>query len=224
MTRLLVVDDDAPIRELVGLWLERAGFEVRRAAEADAARAALQAEPIDLVVLDIMLPGMDGTAFCREIRATGELPILMLTARGETPEKVRAFGAGADDYLVKPFDPPELIARVRALLRRARIAAEQAVQVGAVRLDRSRFEVALGGRALLLPRKEFDLLFHLASYPGRTFARDELIEQIWGYDYGGDERTVDVHVKRLRDRFPEDRSGFRIRTIRGLGYRLEVPE
>ena len=222
MTRVLVVDDDPHIRELVRVWLERDGCRVAQAADGAEAEAVLATEAPDLIILDIMLPGRDGWTLCREIRAASDHPILMLTARGDTRDKVRGLGLGADDYLVKPFDPRELVARVRALLKRYRIVTARTLQVGEVCLDRTRYAVLWGDRTLTVPRKEFELLFHLASYPGRTFAREELIEQVWGYGYAGDERTVDVHVKRLRDRFPENGCAFRIRTIRGLGYRLEV--
>jgi len=169
-----------------------------------------------------MMPNMDGWELCRELREAYDLPILMLTAKGETSQKVKGFELGADDYLVKPFEPPELVARVKALLKRYRIASSQTVQVGDLSIDRKTFEVRAGGESLTLPRKEFELLFKLAGYPGRTFSRDQLIEDIWGYDFEGNERTLDVHVNRLRARFPEDRHGFRIRAIRGLGYRLEL--
>jgi DNA-binding response OmpR family regulator len=146
----------------------------------------------------------------------------MLTAKGEMMDKVKGFQLGTDDYLVKPFDPPELVARVKALLRRYRIASSQTVQIGEVTLDRKTFEVMVEGKPMTLPLKEFELLFKLASYPGKTISREQLIEEIWGYDYEGNERTVDVHINRLRERFPEDQHSFRIATVRGLGYRLEV--
>ncbi len=219
MTRILVVDDDPHIRQLARHYLARQGWNVLEAADGD---AALAAEPADLAVLDLMLPGTDGWQVCRELRARGDLPILMLTARGATVDKVRGLALGADDYLVKPFDPEELIARIRALLRRYRIASAQVVEVGAIRLDRAAHAVACAGHDLVLPKKEFELLYELAEGQGRTLTREQLLERIWGYDYPGGDRTVDVHVKRLRDRFPEARSGFRIRTMRGLGYRLEV--
>jgi len=167
------------------------------------------------------MPVMDGWDLCRELRAVGDVPILMLTAKGETRQKVKGFELGADDYLVKPFDPLELVARVKALLKRYRIATSQIVQIGSLSLNRKTYECRMGDREVLLPPKEFELLFKLASHPGRTFTRDELIEQIWGYDYEGDERTVDVHIKRLRERFARPDAPFLIRTIRGLGYRLE---
>jgi DNA-binding response OmpR family regulator len=158
---------------------------------------------------------------CRRVRAAGETPILMLTARGETSQKVKGFELGADDYLVKPFEPPELVARVRALLKRYRIATSQTVQVGDLLMDRKTHEVTAGGTRLTLPLKEFELLFKLASYAGQTLSRDRLIEEIWGYDFEGNERTLDVHINRLRERFPEAQHRFRIQTVRGLGYRLE---
>src|SRR6185503_13579221 len=158
------------------------------------------------------------------LRASYDIPVLMLTAKGETAQKIKGFQLGADDYLVKPFEPLELVARVKALLKRYRIAASQTVQIGELLIDRKTYEVILAGQSMTLPRKEFELLFKLAAYPGRTFSRDQLIEYIWGYDFAGNERTLDVHINRLRERFPEDRHSFKIRTMRGLGYRLEVQQ
>jgi len=222
MTCVLIVDDDAHIRALARHYLEAAGLAVLEAADGEEALGLLASRSVQLVVLDLMMPGVDGWQLCRELRAGSDVPILMLTARGESADKVAGFGLGADDYLVKPFDPPELVARVKALLRRYRIAASQVVEIGAARLDGASHEVSLADGTLTLPRREFELLFHLGSYAGRTLTREQLIEQIWGYDFSGDERTVDVHVKRLRDRFPEAECRFRIQTIRGIGYRLEV--
>jgi DNA-binding response OmpR family regulator len=222
MTKLLVVDDDAHIRELVRVFLEGEGFEVLEAADGVEAMKLMETTQIDMAVLDVMMPRMDGWALCRELREHYDVPLLMLTAKGETSQKVKGFQLGTDDYLVKPFDPAELVVRVKALLRRYRIMSSQTVQVGHVQLNRHTYELTSDGKSMTLPLKEFELLFKLASYPGKTFSRDELIEQIWGYDYEGDERTVDVHIRRLRERFPDDRCGFRITTIRGLGYRLEV--
>ncbi|EPZ38882.1 MULTISPECIES: response regulator transcription factor [Anoxybacillus] len=221
MPQVLIVDDDAHIRELVGHFLSLEGFEIHEATTGKEALVVLEEAKVDLVVLDIMMPEMDGWELCRELRQYDDVPILMLTAKGETAQKVKGFELGADDYLVKPFDPLELVARVKALLKRYRIAASQTVQIGDLLLNRQTYECRLGGEEIALPPKEFELLFTLASYPGKTFTRDELIEQIWGYDYEGDERTVDVHIKRLRERFA-DCHVFIIRTIRGLGYRLEV--
>jgi two-component system OmpR family response regulator len=222
MTRILVVDDDPHIRELLGFYLQRDGFEVLEAADGLEALSVLDSTKVELVVLDVMMPRIDGWELCREIRERSQIPVLMLTAKGETTDKIKGLQLGADDYLVKPFDPPELVARVKALLRRYRIVTEQTVQVGELVLDRKTHHVSLNGKDLSLPPKEFELLFKLASHPGRTLSREQLIEDIWGYDFEGDERTVDVHIKRLRDKFPEDSCSFRIRTVRGLGYRLEV--
>ncbi|QHT60794.1 response regulator transcription factor [Paenibacillus lycopersici] len=222
VTKILVVDDDPHIRELVRLFLTREGFDIVEAEDGEDALEALEQTQVQLVILDVMMPNMDGWELCRELRRDTELPVLMLTAKGETSQKIKGFELGADDYLVKPFEPLELVARVRALLKRYRIATSQSVQVGGVQLSKETYAVTLDGEAMTLPMKEFELLFKLASYPGKTFSREQLIEQLWGFDYEGDERTVDVHIKRLREKFPEDRSRFRIQTIRGLGYRLEV--
>ncbi|GGA42469.1 response regulator transcription factor [Paenibacillus physcomitrellae] len=222
MTRILVVDDDPYIQELIGHVLIKEGFEISAAGNGLEALNLLQEVKADLVILDVMMPEMDGWELCRELEAHYDMPLLMLTAKGDTSQKVRGFELGTDDYMVKPFEAPELIARVKALLKRYRIAASQQVQQGDLLLDRKTYECRVGGEAVPLPLKEFELLFMLASYPGRTLLRDQIVEQIWGYDYEGDERTVDVHIKRLRERFPEDHHSFRIATVRGLGYRFEV--
>jgi two-component system OmpR family response regulator len=222
MTKLLIVDDDPHIRELVSLFLRAEGFEIYEAADGLEALEKLESLKAELVILDVMMPNMDGWELCRELRASYDMPLLMLTAKCETTQKIKGFQLGTDDYLVKPFEPLELVARVKALLKRYRIVTSQTVQAGELRMDRKTYEVTAHNQSLTLPRKEFELLFKLASYPGRTFSRDQLIEDIWGYDFEGNERTLDVHINRLRERFPEDRHSFRIRTIRGLGYRLEV--
>lgn len=222
MVNVLVADDDPHMRELVRHFLQREGLAVHEAADGEEALAIPGAVKVSLAILDIMMPNMDGWQLCRELRELYDFPILMLTAKGETGQKVKGFQLGADDYLVKPFEPPELVARVKALLRRYRIHLSQKVTIGEVTLDRTAFEATVAGRTVALPPKEFDLLFKLASYPGRTLLREQLIEDIWGFDFEGNERTLDVHVSRLRERFPEDRHAFRIVTVRGLGYRLEV--
>lgn len=223
MTKLLVVDDDAHIRELVKVFLQNEGLEVIEAIDGVDALSKLDTEKVDMVVMDIMMPNMDGWALCEEIRSFNtDLPILMLTAKGETSQKIKGFHLGTDDYLVKPFEPAELIVRVKSILKRYRISLSQVVETGNVKLNRLTHEVAMNGETILLRLKEFELLFTLASYVGKTFSREQLIEEIWGYDYEGDERTVDVHIKRIRERFPQETSGFVIRTIRGLGYRLEL--
>ncbi|KEO77385.1 response regulator transcription factor [Paenibacillus polymyxa] len=222
MARVLVVDDDPHIRELVGHFLRMEGLEVVEAVDGLDAMRIFDQIKVDLLVLDIMMPGMDGWELCRKLREQTDLPLLMLTAKGETTQIVKGFALGTDDYLVKPFDPMVLVARVKALLKRYRIVVSKSVTVGDLVLRSDTFECWAEKKEFTLPRKEFELLFKLASYPGKTFTRDQLIEQIWGYDYEGDERTVDVHIKRLRERFPEASHSFRISTIRGLGYRLEV--
>jgi DNA-binding response OmpR family regulator len=170
-----------------------------------------------------MMPVMDGWDLCRELRRISpELPIIMITAKHETSQKVKGFDLGADDYLVKPFDPRELVARIKAVLRRYRIAADKRIVLGSLKLDRLQGTVSVDGVNVHLPPKEFDLLYQLASYPGQIFLRDQLIETVWGFDHEGDERTVDVHIKRLRERFAAYTHLFRIVTVRGLGYRLEM--
>ncbi|MCR8842623.1 response regulator transcription factor [Paenibacillus sp. SC116] len=224
MPTILVADDDANIRELVCLFLRNDGFEIAEAVDGKEALAIYASRQIDLVILDIMMPIMDGWALCKELRrANPDLPLLMLTARGETWEKVKGFELGADDYLTKPFDPLEMMARVKALLKRYKIGTTQIIQLGNITLDRQSYKVVRGQELLMLPLKEFELLYKLAASPGQVYTREQLIEQIWGIDYIGDERTIDVHIKRLRERFATT-PNFRIETVRGLGYRLEVYE
>ena len=222
MSKILVVDDDPNIRELARLFLYNEGLDVYEASDGVEALAKLEGLKADLVILDIMMPNMDGWELCKQLREVYDFPILMLTARGETSQKIKGFQLGTDDYLVKPFEPLELVARVKALLKRYRIATSQMVQVGDLSMDRKTYQVTVNGDSLTLPLKEFELLFELAGYPGKTFSREQLIEDIWGYDFEGNERTLDVHINRLRERFPEDQHSFKISTIRGLGYRLEV--
>jgi two-component system OmpR family response regulator len=222
MSRILIVDDDAHIRELARVFLQNEGFDTYEASDGVEALSKLETVKVDMVILDVMMPNLDGWELCRQLREAYDFPLLMLTAKGETSQKLRGFQLGTDDYLVKPFEPLELVARVKVLLKRYRIVASQTVQIGELLMNRKTYEVSVGGESLTLPLKEFELLFTLASSPGRTFSRDQLIEDIWGYDFEGNERTLDVHINRLRERFPEERHTFRIRTIRGLGYRLEV--
>ncbi|MDN4066989.1 response regulator transcription factor [Paenibacillus vini] len=222
MPKILIVDDDPHIRELVRVFLEEAGMEADEAENGLKALASLEQEKADLVILDVMMPGMDGWELCRELQRLYEMPVLMLTAKGETKQIVKGFDLGADDYLVKPFQPAELIVRVKALLKRYQVIASQTVAIGSVRMNRRTFEAVADNEKFTLPLKEFELLFKLGSSPGRTLTREQLIEEIWGYDFEGNERTLDVHINRLRERFSEDKYGFKIRTIRGLGYRLEV--
>lgn len=223
MAKVLVVDDDAHIRELVRLYLEDEGFDIIEKANGQEALEYAENHLVDLVILDIMMPKMDGWALCENLREFGEMPILMITAKGEATDRIKGFKLGTDDYLVKPFDPVELVLRVKALLKRYRISTASKIQLGGITLDRKSYHVIYpDGRTATLPMKEFEVLYKLGSHPGQLFTRDNLIEQIWGIDYEGDERTVDVHIKRLRERFTDCEPDFRIVTIRGLGYRLEV--
>jgi two-component system OmpR family response regulator len=221
MSKILIVDDDPHIRELVQVFLRDDGFEVIEAADGVDALSKLDSIKVDLAIIDIMMPKVDGWELCQELKATFDIPVLMLTAKGETSQKLKGFQLGTDDYLVKPFEPLELVARVKALLKRYHIEASQTIQIGGLMIDRKTFQVTVDGESLTLPLKEFELLFKLASYPGRTFSREQLIQDIWGYDFHGNDRTLDVHINRLRERFPEDKHSFKITTIRGLGYRLE---
>lgn len=223
MVKILVVDDEAHIRELIRLYLEDEGFEIVEKSNGADALDYAENHSTDLVILDIMMPKMDGWALCTQLRELGDIPVLMITAKGEAGDRIKGFKLGTDDYLVKPFDPVELVLRVKALLRRYRISASSVIKLGELSLDRKSYQVIYkNGKTVTIPMKEFELLYKLGSYPGQLFTRDHLIEQIWGIDYEGDERTVDVHVKRLRERFAEFESDFRIVTIRGLGYRMEV--
>ncbi|AIQ38284.1 MULTISPECIES: response regulator transcription factor [unclassified Paenibacillus] len=223
MTKILVADDDPHIRELVEVFLRAEGMdEIYGASDGLEALQILESNNIDLAIIDVMMPNLDGWELCRRMRQNYDFPILMLTAKGETSQIVKGFELGSDDYLVKPFEPVVLIARVKALLKRYQISAAQRVTVGRLRMNRKTYEVSSEYGEITLPLKEFELLFKLGSYPGQTLTRDRLIEEIWGYDFEGNERTLDVHINRLRERFNQDNYGFVIRTIRGLGYRLEA--
>jgi DNA-binding response OmpR family regulator len=218
---ILVIDDDPHIRELVQALLRGAGFAALEAADGREAFRILGEAQVDLCVVDAMMPHMDGAAFCRAARRYyPDLPLLMLTAKGQLGDKVSGFDAGADDYLVKPFEGLELVVRVRALLRRYRKVVEQVARAGVLTLDNASHLASVGDGRLNLPLKEFGLLFFLASHKGRTLTRTQLLDEVWGLDFDGNERTLDVHINRLRDRFGPT-TGFRIVTVRGLGYRLE---
>lgn len=224
MAKILVVDDDPHIQELIRVILQKEGLVIEAAADGQAALSIMETEKVDLIILDIMMPNMDGWSFCREVRTyySDALPILMLTAKGETAQKVKGLGLGADDYMVKPFAADELVARVKVLFRRYQIAVSNRIEIGNIVIDRASYTVSIGGQDSTLPLKEFELLFKLATHQQKTFSREQLIEDIWGFDYEGDERTIDVHIKRLRQRFSYEECPFKITTIRGLGYRLEV--
>jgi two-component system OmpR family response regulator len=224
MTTIMVVDDEAHIRELISLYLKDEGYNIVEKANGTEALEFALNDPVDMVIMDIMMPQMDGWELCRKLRELGEMPILMITAKGESTQRIKGFQLGTDDYLIKPFDPVEMVMRVKALLRRYRISTSQYIQLGPIKLDRIKYEIFFEdiGEALTLPLKEFELIYKLASYPGQLFTRDHLIQQVWGVDYEGNERTVDVHINRLRDRFERYSEAFKIVTLRGVGYKLEV--
>lgn len=221
MAKILVVDDDINIRELVRLFLCNEGFDVLEAEDGKAALKLLEKTKVDMAVLDIMMPNIDGYELCGEIREGYDIPVLMLTVMNATEQKVKGFSLGADDYMVKPFDPVELVARVKVLLNRYKINASQVIGFGNVTVNKKTHEVFLKNQRINLPLKEFELLYKLACNLGQTISRERLIESLWGYDFDGNERTLDVHIGKLRERFPENISAFKIITARGIGYRIE---
>ena len=223
MTTVLVVDDEPIVREVVVKYLRREGFRTLEAGDGDTARELVERERLDLVVLDLMLPGMDGLAVCRWIRSRSTLPVIMLTARGEEADRIVGLELGADDYVTKPFSPRELAARVRTVLRRAQPspARDERLAFGDLELDAGTREVRRAGEALKLTVKEFDLLWFLASHPRRVFSRDQLMDRVWGYEAALDTGTVTVHVRRLREKIEDDPSRpRRLETVWGAGYRF----
>jgi DNA-binding response OmpR family regulator len=225
---ILVVDDDENLRRLVAAYLENEGYEVEQAADADAALASVERHEPHLILLDLMLPGLSGLEVARRIRARRQVPILMLTARGSEDDMLQGFDAGADDYLVKPFSPKVLVARVRAILRRSGVGLqdeeEKALTVGGITIDHKTREVRIEGREIELTTTEFDLLRVLAEHPGWVYSREELLESVWGYSYLGDSRLVDVHIGNLRKKIGDDPADPRfVRTVRGVGYKLQSP-
>ncbi len=224
--RILLVEDDAAVAELVDLYLRNAGFDVEHVATGAAARASLATARPALVVLDLGLPDADGTEILRELRTGSDVPVLALTARAEDAQKIEALEAGLDDYVTKPFNPRELVARVRAILRRAAMprpagAPDGALACGNVRLDPARREVTVGGRPVTLRAKEFELLAYLLAHPGLALTRDALLQDVWGYLVPGETRTIDVHVKQVREKLAG--ATVRIETIWGVGYKLVAP-
>ncbi|MET1174706.1 response regulator transcription factor [Paenibacillus amylolyticus] len=220
MNTILVVDDDSHIRKLIRIYLEKNQFSVLEAPDGQEALDILSHTKVDLAIVDVMMPRIDGIELTEDIRSYLDIPILMVTAKGESKDKVRGFNAGSDDYLVKPFDPVELILRVKSLLKRYNKSSSNMIQISGVTIDLGNLMVVSDGQSIELKKKECELLFSLASSPGKIFTRTQLIDDIWGIDYEGDERTVDVHIKRLRERL-EHVPELVISTIRGLGYRLE---
>lgn len=220
---ILIADDDPNIRTLLRFYLQKEGYTVHAAEDGLHAAEILERERIHLAVVDVMMPGKDGYELCQEIRDVYDLPVILLTAKREVEDKERGFLAGTDDYLVKPFEPRELLFRIKALLRRYQAVSEEIISFAKTTINRRNYEVRVGDESLLLPLKEFELLALLGSNPGRIMTRDQLIQRIWGIDYQGDSRTVDVHIKRLRERLV-NAEDIAIVTVRGLGYKLEVRE
>ena len=225
--KILIVDDDNNIAELISLYLTKECFETKIVNDGEQALKEFQIFRPDLILLDLMLPGIDGYQVCREIRHTSEVPIIMLSAKGETFDKVLGLELGADDYIIKPFDSKELVARVRAVLRRFKVKQpaaapnEKCVSYPDLTINLTNYSVLFMGRNIDMPPKELELLFFMASSPNHVFTREQLLDQIWGYEYIGDTRTVDVHIKRLREKLG-DHESWRIATIWGIGYKFEV--
>ena len=220
--KILVVDDDPNILELVNIHLSQAGYAVMKAGNGMEALKLLDEDLPDLAVVDVMMPGMDGYELTKRLRDEADIPVLLLTAKGELEDKEKGFLAGSDDYVVKPFEPKELLFRINAILRRYDKAVDIYIRVGPLQINRQSYEVSIGKKVLLLPLKEFELLSVLASKPNHVFERDLLIERVWGFDYEGDEQTLNVHIKRLRDKLEGLPESIKISTVRGVGYKLEV--
>ena len=224
--KILIVDDDENICELLHLYLEKDGFDTVVAGDGEQAVEYATKYSPDLILLDIMLPKLDGWQVCREIRKTSETPIIMLTAKGETFDKILGLELGADDYVSKPFDTKEVIARIKAVLRRTH-DSDKSSQINEVRYDKLRinltnYELEVNGVKIDTPPKELELIYHLASNPNRVYTRDQLLDEVWGFDYYGDSRTVDVHVKRLREKLENVSDEWSLKTVWGVGYKFEV--
>lgn len=220
-SKIMVVDDEMHIRELVRFYLDKAGFDTIEAANAEEALDIVENQYIDLAVVDIMMPGMDGFELVEQMRQYREFPVIMLTAKSQSKDKLRGFSLGIDDYVTKPFDPDELMARVKTILKRYSINSSNVVKIGDVIFDGDKYEVRYHDQIIHLPLKQFELAFELAKNPNQIFTREQLIEKIWGMDYDGFDRTVDVHIKRIRENLGH-LPGFKVVTVRGLGYKIEV--
>mgnify|MGYP003289672383 FL=1 len=226
--KVLVVDDDKNICELLRLYLEKDGYSVILSHDGEEAVVKFNALKPDIVLLDIMLPSLDGWQVCREIRKKSNVPIIMITAKGETFDKVLGLELGADDYVVKPFDTKEIIARIKAVYRRVgQVNADneiKEVKYDKLSVNMTRYELRVDGKVLDTPPKELELLFHLASNPNRVYTRDQLLDEVWGFEYYGDSRTIDVHVKRLREKLEGVSDKWALKTVWGVGYKFEVDE
>ena len=225
--KALVIEDDKNIAELLRLYLEKDGFEVIIAGDGGKGLQLATDEHPDVVLLDIMLPVMDGWQVCREIRTSSDVPIIMLTAKGETYDKVSGLEMGADDYVTKPFEVKELIARIHAVMRRAdgvAAPAEKKLVYDKLVVNLDSYELIVDGKKIDTPPKEMELLYHLAASPNRVFTRNQLLDEVWGFDYFGDSRTVDVHIKRLREKLEGVSDQWSLKTVWGVGYKFEVNE
>lgn len=223
--KILVADDDPNICELLRLYLEKEGYEAVIASNGEEAVSLFLKSSPDLVLLDIMMPKLDGWQTCKRIRETSDCPIIMLTAKGEVFDRVLGLDLGADDYIVKPFDTKEVIARIKAVLHRTASPAEpevKEVSYDKLIINLTNYELWVDGKQIDTPPKELELIYHLASNPNRVFTRDQLLDEIWGYDYYGDSRTVDVHVKRLREKLEGVSDKWALKTVWGVGYKFEV--
>ncbi len=223
--KILVVDDDSNICELLRLYLEKEKFTVVTAADGRQALDTFDSEQPDLILLDVMMPQLDGWQVCREIRKKSQCPIIMVTAKGELFDRVLGLELGADDYIVKPFEAKEVIARIRAVLRRSGVnerAQSRIVEYDGLCINMDTFELKVRGKAVDTPPKEMELIYHLASNPNRVFTRDQLLDEVWGFDYYGDSRTVDVHVKRLREKLDGVSEQWNLKTVWGVGYKFDV--
>lgn len=224
-TKVLIADDDANIVKLIRLYLEKEDYEVCTAGNGKEALEVFDRENPAIIILDIMMPEMDGNQVCREIRKISDIPIIMLTAKGETFDKVLSLELGADDYLVKPFEMKELIARMKAILRRSEsktAGSGDCVVFDKLEVNLTNYELKIDGLILEIPPKELELLYFLASNPNRVFTREQLLEKVWGFDYFGDSRTVDVHIKRLREKLEGVEANWQLKTVWGVGYKFEV--
>ncbi len=225
--KALIIEDDANIAELLRLYLEKDGFDVIKASDGGTGvRYALTENP-DVILLDIMLPVLDGWQVCRKVRETSKTPIIMLTAKGETFDKVNGLEMGADDYIVKPFEVKELLARIHAVMRRTEPeekSGERKLSFEKLVINLDSYELIVDGKKVETPPKEMELLFHLASTPNRVYTRNQLLDEVWGFDYFGDSRTVDVHVKRLREKLEGVSEQWTLKTVWGVGYKFELDE
>ena len=223
---ILVVDDDPNISRLEQLYLEKENYEVRTDADGNAAIAEFRRLPPDLILLDVMLPGADGYEVLKTVRRSGNIPVIMVTARGETFDKVLCLELGADDYITKPFDGKEMVARVKAVLRRAQGGEEEKttdISFPGLTVSIAEYDVHYEGRKIEMPPKELEVLYFLASHPNQVFTREQLLRQVWGFEFFGDSRTVDVHIKRLREKLQDsEKYGWTIYTVRGVGYKFSV--